>query len=74
MNPIVKKIICSAIYIFNSFDTGKRSMSGIIWHWTEGDKKIFTRKIDIVDKAMSEGYYVMPMIAQSHTFKPDDFE
>ena len=49
-------------------------MSGIIWHWTSGDKKIFTKKIDIVDKAMSEGCYVMPMIAQSHTFKPDDFE
>ena len=49
-------------------------MSGIIWHWTEGDKKIFTRKIDIVDKAMSEGYYVMPKMVQSHTFKPNDFE
>ncbi len=74
MKPIVKKIICSAIYIFNWFDTGKMGMSGIIWHWTNGSSKIFTRKIDIVDKAMSEGYYVVPMMVQSHTFKPDDFE
>ena len=49
-------------------------MSGIVWHWTNGSSKIFTRKIDIVDKAMSEGYYVMPMMIQSHTFKPDDFK
>ena len=49
-------------------------MSGIIWYWANGDKKIFTRKIDIVDKAMSEGYYVVPMMVQSHTFKPNDFE
>lgn len=49
-------------------------MSGIIWHWTEGDKKIFTRKIDIVDKAMNEGYYVMPMMVASRIFKPNDFE
>ena len=49
-------------------------MSGVIWHWTNGNKKIFTRKIDIVDKAMSEGYYVMPMMISSHTIKPDDSE
>ena len=49
-------------------------MSGVIWYWTNGSKKIFTRRIDIVDKAMSEGYYVVPMMVQSHTFKPDDFE
>jgi hypothetical protein len=49
-------------------------MSGIIWYWTNGDKKIFTKKIDIVDKAMSEGCYVMPMMVASHIFKPGDSE
>ena len=48
-------------------------MSRIIWHWTNGSSNIFTRRIAIVDKAMNEGYYVMPMMIQSHTFKPDDF-
>ena len=60
--------------MFSSFDAGKRGMSGIIWYWANGDKKIFTRKIDIVDKAMNEGYYVVPMMVASHIFKPNDFE
>ena len=49
-------------------------MSGVIWHWTNGSKKIFTRKIDIIDKAMNEDYYVMPLMVASHIFKPNDFE
>ena len=56
------------------FNTGKRGMSEVIWHWTDGDKKIFTRKIDIVDKAMNKGYYVMPKIIASHVIKPNDSE
>ncbi len=56
------------------FNTGKRGMSVVIWHWTDGDKKIFTRKIDIVDKAMNKGYYVMPKIVASHIIKPNDSE
>ena len=49
-------------------------MSEVIWHWTDGDKKIFTRKIDIVDKAMNKGYYVMPKIVASNVIKPNDSE
>ncbi|UCE38680.1 MAG: hypothetical protein JSW00_05480 [Thermoplasmata archaeon] len=49
-------------------------MAGVVWHWTNGDKEIFTKRIDTVDKAMQEGYYVMPMMVSSHIFKPSDVE
>jgi hypothetical protein len=34
-------------------------MSEFIWHWTKGNKKIYTKKVDIAEKAMKEGFFVM---------------
>lgn len=34
-------------------------MSEFIWHWTKGNNKIYTRRVDIAEKAMKEGFLVM---------------
>ena len=36
-------------------------MYKLIWHWTKGNKKIYTRRIEIVDKAIKEGYFVISL-------------
>jgi hypothetical protein len=44
-------------------------MYEFIWHWTKGNKKIYTRRIDIAEKAMKEGFLVMGIKKKSHIFK-----
>jgi len=34
-------------------------MSEFVWHWTNGNSKIYTQKTDIAEKAMKEGMLVM---------------
>jgi hypothetical protein len=34
-------------------------MSELVWHWTSGNKKIYTKKIEIAEKAMKEGMFVI---------------
>jgi hypothetical protein len=34
-------------------------MSEFIWHWTNGSNKIYTRKIDVAEKAMQDGMLVI---------------
>jgi len=34
-------------------------MSEFVWHWTSGNKKIYTKKTDIAEKAMKEGMLVI---------------
>jgi len=34
-------------------------MSDFIWHWTNGNKTIYTKRNDIAEKAMKEGMLVM---------------
>ena len=34
-------------------------MSEFVWHWRKGNSKIYTRKVDIAEKAMKEGMLVM---------------
>ena len=33
-------------------------MSGFIWHWIKGNRKFFTKKMEVVKKAMNEGCLV----------------
>ena len=44
-------------------------MYEFIWHWTKGNKKIYTRRIDIAEKAMKEGFMVMGIKKKPHIFK-----
>jgi hypothetical protein len=34
-------------------------MSEFIWHWTKGNKKVYTTQIDRAEQAMKEGFFVM---------------
>jgi hypothetical protein len=34
-------------------------MSEFLWHWTKGNKKIYTTKVDDAERAMKEGFLVM---------------
>ena len=40
---------------------GEKKMSEFIWHWSNGDKKIYTKKTEVAEKAMREGMLVMGM-------------
>jgi hypothetical protein len=44
-------------------------MYEFIWHWTKGNKKIYTRRTDVAEKAMREGFLVMGIKEKSHIFK-----
>jgi len=34
-------------------------MPEFIWHWTKGNKKIYTTQVDVAEQAMKEGCFVM---------------
>jgi len=44
-------------------------MAELIWHWTNGNKKIFTKKTDVAEKAMREGMLVMGIKAKPEIIK-----
>jgi hypothetical protein len=35
------------------------SMSDFVWYWTEGSSKIYTKNIELAEKAMKEGILIM---------------
>jgi hypothetical protein len=44
-------------------------MTEFIWYWTKGNKKIFTKKTEVAEKAMKEGMLVMGMKAKPNVVK-----
>ena len=44
-------------------------MSDFVWHWTKGNKKIYTRRTDVAEKAMKDGALVMGIKAKPVIFK-----
>jgi hypothetical protein len=44
-------------------------MTEFIWHWTKGNQKIYTRKTDIAEKAMKEGFLVMGLKEKPYIFR-----
>jgi hypothetical protein len=38
---------------------GDSFMSEFIWHWTKGNKKIYTTQVDQAEQALKEGFFVM---------------
>lgn len=44
-------------------------MYEFVWHWTKGNKKIYTRRTDVAEKAMREGFLVMGVREKPHIFK-----
>ncbi|MFO7678251.1 MAG: hypothetical protein R6V50_07720 [Thermoplasmatota archaeon] len=41
-------------------------MTEFIWHWTKGNKKIYTLDTDIAENAMKQGYFVMGVREKSN--------
>jgi hypothetical protein len=44
-------------------------MSEYVWHWTKGNSKIFTRKLDVAEKAMRDGLSVIGVKAKSNIIR-----
>ena len=44
-------------------------MAEFIWHWTKGNHKVYTRKTEVAEKAMHEGFLVMGLREKPHIFK-----
>jgi hypothetical protein len=38
---------------------GESFMSEFIWHWTKGNKKVYTTQVDQAEQAMKDGFFVM---------------
>lgn len=38
-----------------------REMSEFIWYWTKGERRIYTRNMEIAEKALKDGMLVMGM-------------
>lgn len=34
-------------------------MTQFIWHWTKGNSKIYTKKSDLAEKAIKDGFLVI---------------
>jgi len=46
-----------------------RKMSEFVWYWTKGDKKIYTKKLHVAEKAMKEGTMIMGMRLKPNIIK-----
>jgi len=44
-------------------------MYEFIWQWNKGTKKIYTRNIDVAERAMKEGFLVMGIREKPRIFK-----
>lgn len=44
-------------------------MSDFIWQWKNGDRKIYTKKDELAEEAMREGYFVMGIKAKPNIIK-----
>jgi hypothetical protein len=44
-------------------------MTERIWCWEKGNKKIYTKRIDIAEQAIKEGRHVTVFKNKSHIFK-----
>ena len=46
-----------------------RGMYEFVWHWTKGNKKIFTRNDGVAEQAMKDGFLVMGKRLKPHIIK-----
>ena len=48
-------------------------MTEFIWHWTKGNKKIYTKRTDVAERAMKEGFLVMGIKERPHILETKQF-
>lgn len=44
-------------------------MTEFVWHWTKGNKKIYTRRSDLAEQAMKEGFLVMGVKRKPYIYR-----
>jgi len=44
-------------------------MAEFIWHWTKGNQKIYTKKTEVAEQAMHDGFLVMGLREKPRVFK-----
>ena len=44
-------------------------MSDVVWHWRKGDKRIYTRRDDVAERAMRDGFLVMVLSERIRIFR-----
>jgi len=44
-------------------------VSEFIWHWTNGNSKVFTKRVEVAERAMKDGMLVMGMRAKPNITK-----
>jgi hypothetical protein len=44
-------------------------MTEFIWHWRNGNTRIYTRKMDIAEKAMKKGFSVIQKKVKTNIIK-----
>jgi len=59
---------------YSSFDIDRFNIMGdkmndFIWHWTNGNTKVFTRKSSVAEQAMKEGKLVIGKKIKPHILK-----
>ena len=47
-------------------------MANVIWHWTRGNIDIFTKQIDLAEKALKDGELVNTLQDKPHIFIHSD--
>jgi hypothetical protein len=56
-----KKIFIGASFFSEAakLDLLGEKMSEFIWYWTKGNSKVYTRNVEVAEKAMKDGIFVM---------------
>jgi len=44
-------------------------MSEMIWCWVKGNKRIYTKRLDVAEQAIKDGFKVIVSKNRSHIFK-----
>jgi len=44
-------------------------MSEYVWYWTKGNSKVYTKKMDVAEKAMRDGLSVIGIKPKSHVIR-----
>jgi hypothetical protein len=49
-------------------------MNKKICYWNKGNARIYTKKIDIVNQAIKDGFFVMEINEKSHIYNSELFQ
>ena len=47
-------------------------MTEFMWHWTKGNKKVYTLQTDLAEQALREGLLVLAVRLNPYRINPED--